>query len=61
VDRVRESVPEATIWIGSGLCPDHPLPPQADGAIVGTWLHRDSNLTAPIDPERVARMRELLG
>ncbi len=60
VDRVRRSVPEATIWIGSGLTPASPLAPQADGAVVGTWLHRDADLTLPLDEERVASMRRLL-
>ena len=60
VDRVRQAVPEATLWVGSGIQPGRPLPEQADGAIVGTWLHRDANLSAPVDEERVAHIRTLL-
>jgi len=60
VNTVRQSVPNATIWIGSGLSPSHALPAAADGAIVGTWLHRDGDLTAPLDPERIAVIRRLL-
>ena len=60
VRTVRAAVPESTIWIGSGISTNRPLPEEADGAIVGTYLHRDSDLTAPLDPERVAAMRALL-
>jgi uncharacterized protein len=60
VQRVRGAVPEATIWVGSGLRPGCPLPDGANGAIVGTWLHRDSCLSAPVSEPRVAEIRALL-
>jgi uncharacterized protein len=57
VRRVREAVPEAVIWIGSGITPDTVASyPDADGFIVGTWLHRKGVLTAPVDPQRVRAM-----
>ena len=61
VRRVRLAVPGTPIWIGSGLEPAtlHRFP-AFEGAIVGTWLHRDGQLDAPIDPERVRAMRTAL-
>ena len=29
-----------------------------DGAIVGTWLKEDGDVTRPVDPTRVRTMRE---
>jgi len=54
---VREAVPEAPVWIGSGLTPETApgLLDLADGAIVGTTLHRDGITGRGVDPERVAR------
>lgn len=63
VAEVRRAVPEARIWIGSGLDP-RSAPAcvgQIDGAIVGTWLHRSGRLEEPLDPSRVATMRAALG
>jgi membrane complex biogenesis BtpA family protein len=59
--RVRAAVPDVPVWVGSGLDPDGvaamgPL----DGAIVGTWLHRDADLDAPLDVARVRAMVEAL-
>ncbi len=61
--RVREAVPPAPLWIGSGLSPAtvSTLGPLADAAIVGTALHEDEQLDRPLDPERVRRMVELFG
>jgi uncharacterized protein len=55
---VREAVPEAPLWIGSGLTPESApeLLPLADGAIVGSALHRDGVAGRGIDPERVDRL-----
>ena len=55
---VAAAVPETPLWVGSGLQPDavpeiHHL---VQGAIVGTELHRDRDLGAPLDIERVRRM-----
>ena len=53
--RVREAVPEAPIWIGSGFTPEtaEQLLAFADGAIVGTWIKEAGRLAAPVDPKRV--------
>lgn len=54
---VAAAVPTAPLWIGSGLTPETAgRYDAAHGAIVGTWLHRDADLRAPLDPERVGRM-----
>lgn len=62
VARVRAAAPGVPVWVGSGLTPDSvgAFPP-LDGAIVGTWLHRGGEITAPVDVERVRRMRGALG
>lgn len=55
---VREAAPGHPVWVGSGLTL-HSLAETravADGAIVGTWLHRDGCLEAPLDLERVRRL-----
>ena len=55
---VREAVPSCVLWLGSGLSPASAPAARGylDGAIVGTWLHRDADLAAPLDVERVRRM-----
>ena len=54
-EAVRRAVPEARVWIGSGV--DHASLPTwrtlAHGAIVGTALHRDGRTSEPLDVERV--------
>lgn len=61
VATVRRAVPDAPVWIGSGLTPDTAagLAP-FDAAIVGTWLHADAALHAPLDVARVRAVREAL-
>ncbi|MBN2800555.1 MAG: BtpA/SgcQ family protein [Deltaproteobacteria bacterium] len=56
---VREAVPEAPLWAGSGVVPTQAasLRPLLDAAIVGTWLHEDGDLLAPLSSARVAAMR----
>lgn len=51
---VRAAV-QVPVLIGSGLCPANvaSLLPLCDGAIVGSCLHVDGDLAAPIDVERV--------
>ncbi len=63
VRRVRDAVPEATIWLGSGMTPERvdALSPLLDAAIVGTWLHRDGRLDQPLDVDRVRSMASSLG
>jgi hypothetical protein len=58
---VRAAAPGVPVWVGSGATPETlgafgPL----DGAIVGTWLHRDQDLSAPVDATRVRQIREAL-
>jgi membrane complex biogenesis BtpA family protein len=58
---VREAVPEAPLWIGSGITPDTAaaLAPFT-AAVVGTWLHAGGVLDAPLDAARVRAVREAL-
>ncbi|MEM7199601.1 MAG: BtpA/SgcQ family protein [Planctomycetota bacterium] len=62
LDTVRTAVDSFPIWLGSGLSLDNAadLWPRCDGAIVGSALKRDGVVTAPVDPERVARLRGAL-
>lgn len=52
---VRKAVPEAPVWIGSGLTPDTAahLLTEADGAIVGSTLQREGVAGREVDPDRV--------
>jgi len=61
VATVKHAVPDRPVWVGSGLNPESAENLLADGAIVGTWLHGDSDLNAPLDAARVAQMRAALG
>jgi len=54
--QIRERLPQAPLWVGSGVTPDT-LPIDVDGVIVGTWLHEEADLSRPIDPHRVSRLR----
>jgi hypothetical protein len=60
--RVRAAVPDARLWLGSGMTPSRcpELAPLLDGAIVGTWFHEDSDLTRPLSADRVRDLRDLL-
>lgn len=60
VRRVRDAVPEAPVWIGSGITPERLAEARgvAHGAIIGTWLHEDGRLDRPLDADRVRRMIE---
>ena len=55
---VREGVPEAPLWIGSGVSLNTAatLRGVSTGAIVGTALHEDGALSAPLSRSRVERM-----
>jgi hypothetical protein len=63
VAMVRAAVPEATVWIGSGLDPERAREARdlVHGAIVGTWLHTGERLDAPLELDRVRAMRAALG
>lgn len=62
LDRVRAAAPGAPVWAGSGLDPAtaHAWRARMDGAIVGTWLHRDGRIADPVDPDRVRAVRDAL-
>src|SRR5262249_7256610 len=61
VRRAQAAVPGCPVWVGSGLDPASvPRFPRLDGAIVGTWLHGDGRLDAPVDLARVEAMRAAL-
>ena len=55
---VREASP-GPLLLGSGLDPDRAaeLLPLVDGAIVGTWLKEQGDVSRPVDVERVRRLR----
>jgi hypothetical protein len=55
---VREALPDATVWIGSGLDERNleTLLPLANGAIIGSALSRDGLAGNGIDPERARRV-----
>lgn len=59
VRRLKEELPEARIFLGSGVTPESvpELLRVADGAIVGSYFKRDGNVHNPVDP---ARVRELM-
>jgi membrane complex biogenesis BtpA family protein len=61
--QARQAVPTAPLWLGSGLTPDNAARyrPHCDAAIVGTWLHRDADLTQPLEAARVRRVVEAFG
>ena len=56
------NIPNAPLWIGSGLNPDtiEDYRGLFHAAIIGTWLHEDGILNRPVDTERVRTMRRLL-
>lgn len=53
---VRAAVPDAPIWLGSGLTPDNAatLLPLVDGAIVGSTLRAGGIAGRPLDRDRIA-------
>jgi membrane complex biogenesis BtpA family protein len=60
VARVRKAVPDAPLYVGSGLTPDAlaDFAPVCDGAIVGTFLKLDGNAAARVDAQRAHEMVE---
>ena len=58
IEAVKAAVPEAPVWVGSGLTAESAprLLALADGAIVGSALAHDGRAGAGIDPERVRRL-----
>lgn len=62
VKRVRQRLPEAKIFVGSGVSPDSiaRLLPSASGFIVGTWAKESGDIRRPVDTNRVARLVEAI-
>ncbi len=60
VRTVKSAVPEAPVWIGSGLTPENAaeLLSLADGAIVGSILARDGHAGSGIDVTRVLALMD---
>lgn len=63
VEGIRSAVPEARVWVGSGVTLGSAPVWRAccDGAIVGTALHAGGDTDAPVERARVVAMREALG
>lgn len=59
---IRAAVPEAPLWLGSGLTPQNAAQWREliDGAIVGTYLHTNGDISQPIDAARVRAVRQAL-
>ncbi len=62
VEAVRSAVPEAPVWLGSGVTAESAgeWRTRVHGAIVGTALHHGGNVREPLDVARVRRMASLL-
>jgi len=62
IERVRRAVPDAPLWLGSGLTLENLERYRAlcDAFIVGTVLHRSGDLEAPLDIERVTAFASAL-
>jgi membrane complex biogenesis BtpA family protein len=57
---VKAAVPEATVWVGSGVRPENAaeLLAVADGAIIGSAFERGGRAGEPVEPERVRAVME---
>ena len=57
---VRAAVPDAPLWVGSGLTPENAatLVPAADGAIVGSALQHGGRAGSGVAPDRVHRLMD---
>lgn len=58
LEEVRQALPAAPLWLGSGLSPDlcPRLVPLVDGAIVGSAAKRGGRAEQPVDPDRAAAL-----
>lgn len=63
VQRVRRQLPNAKIFVGSGVSPDSiaRLLPAASGFIVGTWAKELGDVRRPVDVSRVQQLVEAIG
>ena len=62
LDVVQDAVGPTPVWVGSGVQPENASEwrQRANGAIVGSYLHQEGDLMAPIDPDRVCRIVEIM-
>jgi membrane complex biogenesis BtpA family protein len=61
VRTVKNAVPEAPVYVASGVTPDNVGDfDAADGFIVGTWLKRGGVTANEVDPARVVRLRKVI-
>lgn len=62
LEAVRAAAGNAPVLVGSGMTPERAskLAPLCDGAIVGTWIKRGGELAAPVDAQRVERLKTAL-
>jgi membrane complex biogenesis BtpA family protein len=62
-EEVRRAVPEARVWVGSGVTQASASAWRGlvHGAIVGTALHADGDVARPLDRARVEAMARALG
>jgi uncharacterized protein len=60
VQLLRDTIPDADIWIGSGVNPDNinDFIQFANSAIVGTYFHKNSDITEPLCRDRVNRLMD---
>lgn len=60
--RLRASLPEVPLVIGSGVTPHNiaSFRASADGAIVGTWAKQDGRVENPVDEARVRQLVEAI-
>ena len=58
LSEVRNALPEACLWLGSGLNPANAasLVPHLDGAIAGSAAEREGRAGNPVDPARAAAL-----
>lgn len=63
VRRVREAVPEAVVWLGSGVSAEtvQGWATLAHGAIVGTAIHEERSIRLPLSPVEATRVRRAVG
>ena len=60
--QLRTALPQASIWIGSGVNLDNvrQVMAYADAAIVGTYFHEDGDLLKPLDATKIRLLLEAL-
>jgi predicted TIM-barrel enzyme len=63
IRRVQDAVPEAPVWVGSGVDPTSldSLPRNVAGVIVGSWMQRGGQAGNRVDGERARRLVQDFG